>query len=144
MAGGVIWNGDKVIADLKRLQIRNLRRAAIHLSRKIKENLSVAGRQAGVNIGDIRQSKVIREGVDARGRRTVTVSQGEFHRIADERNAARLERVRKAVERNRLSTRATKAFGKFRRRAGRVTKSVKKLGKRLKKLLPKRRGRKRG
>jgi hypothetical protein len=139
MAGGVLWNGDKVIAELKRLQVRNLRRAAIHLSRKIKENLSVSGRQTGIDKASIRKSQITREGRDERGRQSVTVSRGEFHRIADERNAARDERVRKTLEKRRLSVRAGKAFTRLRKRASKIGKRAKKLGKRIKKFFPKRR-----
>lgn len=97
----MIWNGDKVIQELKRLQIRNLRRAAIHLSRKIKENLSVAGRQTGVEEREIKPSRIIRTGRDERGRRLVTVTQTEFHRIADPIHAAQRTKVRRAIRRSR-------------------------------------------
>ena len=142
---GLLWNGDKVIAELKKLQVRNMRRATIHLSRKVKENLSLSGRQTGVNLADIRQSKVIREGKDERGRRSVTVSQSEFHQIADERNEARKERVRKKLEANRLINRFRHDVKLVGRKTKKIRKAAKTAGKAIKKkfkgLFKRRRGR---
>lgn len=128
------WFGDDVLAKLKKLQAQNLTRAAIHLSRRVKENLSKSGRQTGIAESDVSKGSVTRIDKDERGRRQLTVNQGEFSRIADVRNAARLERVRKKLERNKLSNKFKAAFKKDKA-------TIKKLGKKFKKLFPKKRRR---
>lgn len=95
------WYGDKVVAELRRVMGQNLTRAAIHLTRRVKENLSVSGRQTGVVEADIDRTKIVREGRDERGRKSVTVTQREFHRIANPINAAKKARVKRTVRRRR-------------------------------------------
>lgn len=131
----VNWFGDDVLKKIKEYQAKNLTRAAIHLSRRIKENLSVSGRQTGVEEAEVNKDKVVRTGFDERGRRSVTVGQEEFHRIADARNAARIARAEKKAERNKLGNKIRRAFKSD-------TQSVKKtLSKFRKKFFPKKRRR---
>ena len=93
----VKWFGDQVIREIKKISAKGLRRAAIHLNRKVKENLSVSGRLAGVFSDQISEAAVISRGTDERGRRATTVTQTEFARIAQPINTRRRQAVRKKL-----------------------------------------------
>jgi hypothetical protein len=90
----VKWFGDKVRGELKKALGAGLTRAAIHLARRVKENLSTSGRQGGVEESAINRGAILRTGRDERNRRSVTVTQHEFTRIAGPRNQARRAGVR--------------------------------------------------